>query len=1685
MDIIRIELAPNDGAKKPKGKHASLINKNVSYSELCLFASAKVRTNKKKTRLFVCKNSNAIPGTEIVSDSNLDDILEDGILLIVSNGENYKGPGKKEAINAKITPPPRFPFPGQICIDECDNISDHMDNDNDNKKVQIEINMGTEYDIELDSYPIFEGNVLNQIRKAIKGNDKFIEKDCGQYIAFDYTDNAEFPEVQSVNDAILRECRGLIVSPNTGRILARRFEKFFNVNQRPETRIDNIDFTGAKYSDKIDGSLASPVLLDNFSLIWATKKDISSSLTKYIRHHPHKDMYNHFVISLLKTGCTPIFEWCEKSKVVGVIEHIDDKLILLTVRNNVTGEYMDIDTMDIPEKVVKVQYKLLESTFKKLNGKVMNMVGKEGVVIFLPNGKRYKLKSKWYVRVAHANLVGGNESFLPQYLESEASLKNIPEYKIWMCAIMNHDDIVSQVASLLGAIECQKFMLFIESIMREIKLLQKDLIVWGKYAITKYDRHDIINYTKSLGWREDIIKGTLNGIDIFDKLRSFLHELARKRDLHTIKNLIDIDWNSTYSTFELTPYKTEKCPDNIQDHVLVHYLKRKISNLIGTTVSEKTDVSIPRMYKGNEGKIKGMWEKFTKYEVWDLRVDLQPPRNKYDEHNGDMDYALFLIQYGLMGNPDNKPHGCYGGVLVPTNHEFMFEQISDAFIESFKSECIVKMKRVVNDKKVIYCDLDGVLVDFVSGVFELTGRLPENQGIDKMWQRIKTYPMFWDQLKWMPDGEQLWNQIKKYKPIILTGIPKDSRKNVERGKKEWVKKHLGEDVNVIVCYSCEKYKYSGKNHILIDDRYKLKENWEKFGGKFIHYSTNGRAFYELSKSMGDVQKNVIKHNEEPKVYVHNKYAYCVDSIPVVKDGDIIAIDSEWVIGSKDKINVFQICHGKIAYIIDMMTHHDNYLQIRKILSNNKILKIGYGIEKEEMERIGCIVINNYIDIQEAVTDHFELGCNGLPSLSLVAKTILNRLLHKTKDMHMGWDRRPLDHENITYAVNDVSVLLDLYYLIKVPGKTLEHQTTGIKKAFKNKEFDIEQTVRVRYSGIFLDDSSKELIKERYPPIHKKVYCDHITLLYNPTEYDIRGIGIGEAKHIEVIGYYVDDKIQALKVMHNEHECHITISVNNCDPKDCMSIKDWDIDIDKFIVIGNIGIMIEPYTDPLSILPQRVQDKIKKFEKEAEVGETCKFTSQELSPRERSIVHEYVKSMGNNMISQSTGKGINRKLLLSMRKKIIDFDRFIAIDQTTNTKCIVDQSVASMLTIVSDNTLLRTIGRITEDGIDANISLKNKTMYIMRGLPGSGKSSMASMLQALTNAKICSADHYFIMDGEYKFNRDNLEKAHRFCFKTAEEAIKEGKSVIIDNTNVTLDVYMKYKELANDALFNCIILEIYCKDKDMAVKFAKRNKHTVPIRDVMLMLSRWETDDDVLLLQPYVGDKVNNQEINTINTGSFEKWLLDKGFIHNNKQRRRTHLIMEIAQKPVMFLDVPKSYYDEFWARYASSDEKKYISEQPITDEKFKMFFDIDFLKDGDIDPIILATLYKLIRQKVSGKILISSCESTKFYELTKVGYHINCYNHHVNYEEANDIIKSIIDELNHGKFANSGYDWNKVIDSGVYRSGLRMIGSNKPTKGIDKGRIYEVIGIINEDGNFEPSNGIEMANQLKYCSIHM
>lgn len=143
----------------------------------------------------------------------------------------------------------------------------------------------------------------------------------------------------------------------------------------------------------------------------------------------------------------------------------------------------------------------------------------------------------------------------------------------------------------------------------------------------------------------------------------------------------------------------------------------------------------------------------------------------------------------------------------------------------------------------LFLDLDGVLADFDRGVQAVTGKRPDDLSTRQMWRALARVPDFYGTLALMHDAQLLWDFCKPYNPTILTGLPMGTW--APEQKRRWVANMLGAEVRVITCMSRDKHKYSGPNHVLVDDRESLRVAWEAAGGIFIHHTGAAQSIAAL------------------------------------------------------------------------------------------------------------------------------------------------------------------------------------------------------------------------------------------------------------------------------------------------------------------------------------------------------------------------------------------------------------------------------------------------------------------------------------------------------------------------------------------------------------------------------------------------------------------------------------------------------------------------------------------------------------------------------------------------------------------------------------------------------------------------------------------------------------------------
>ncbi|KAG0710792.1 NEDD4-binding protein 2-like 1 [Chionoecetes opilio] len=136
----------------------------------------------------------------------------------------------------------------------------------------------------------------------------------------------------------------------------------------------------------------------------------------------------------------------------------------------------------------------------------------------------------------------------------------------------------------------------------------------------------------------------------------------------------------------------------------------------------------------------------------------------------------------------------------------------------------------------------------------------------------------------------------------------------------------------------------------------------------------------------------------------------------------------------------------------------------------------------------------------------------------------------------------------------------------------------------------------------------------------------------------------------------------------------------------------------------------------------------------------------------------------------------------------------------------------------------------KDDFTINFVQKSKVMFILKGPPGSGKSFISQMIQEVyEDARVCSADQYFMQHGLYQFDREKLKDAHEYCQQQAAEAAKQNTHVIvIDNNNLQHWEMKFYLNLARACLYIPVVVEPQTPWAMTPSELAVKNAHEIPM-----------------------------------------------------------------------------------------------------------------------------------------------------------------------------------------------------------------------------------------------------------------
>ena len=254
------------------------------------------------------------------------------------------------------------------------------------------------------NYDFPEIKTIQDVLPHISGRDEFRVMDKDWYTVINYMVSLEktflWDENDPIGSAVRRECRGLTFDKE-GKLICRKYHKFFNVGEKEETQLNKINlYEPHIVLSKLDGSLIS-CQPSPYGFRLCTKSGITSvamNAEVFIADKPH---YDTFIRKCFQRNITPLFEWCSRKNRI-VVDYPEDNLILTGMRDKTTGCYVYYDAMlkyatawNIP--VVKAVDGLAVQNINLFVKQVREWDDGEGIVLRFDTGHMVKIKCDDYV----------------------------------------------------------------------------------------------------------------------------------------------------------------------------------------------------------------------------------------------------------------------------------------------------------------------------------------------------------------------------------------------------------------------------------------------------------------------------------------------------------------------------------------------------------------------------------------------------------------------------------------------------------------------------------------------------------------------------------------------------------------------------------------------------------------------------------------------------------------------------------------------------------------------------------------------------------------------------------------------------------------------------------------------------------------------------------------------------------------------------------------------------------------------------------------------------------------------------------------------------------------------------------------------------------------------------------------
>jgi tRNA splicing ligase len=248
---------------------------------------------------------------------------------------------------------------------------------------------------------------------VLRNNDNVNERQHGNISSFNFNKKVFFDRIW--NDQTVKS-RGLFINTKTNEIVARSYDKFFNLGERRDTELVNlkhtISFPIIAY-EKENGFLG--ILgydKESNEVLYCSKATLDNDYAGYFKTlvDPHI-VKDGRIMKLLKSGHSLVFEVIDIENDPHIIEHKKSKVILLDIIKNIVNysscDYPQLkNTGDIMGVKTKIMKNIFQSwgEFTSFLDKVKNHKT-EGFVFEDANGFMVKYKTNFYNQWKHSRML--------------------------------------------------------------------------------------------------------------------------------------------------------------------------------------------------------------------------------------------------------------------------------------------------------------------------------------------------------------------------------------------------------------------------------------------------------------------------------------------------------------------------------------------------------------------------------------------------------------------------------------------------------------------------------------------------------------------------------------------------------------------------------------------------------------------------------------------------------------------------------------------------------------------------------------------------------------------------------------------------------------------------------------------------------------------------------------------------------------------------------------------------------------------------------------------------------------------------------------------------------------------------------------------------------------------------------